>query len=49
MADSNLAEQYQHQIEDVIQRFLNSMRHSRTRVDINSSGEDEFCIVELTL
>ena len=49
MADSNLAEQYQHQIEDVIQRFLNSMRHSRARVDINSSREDEFCIVELTL
>ena len=49
MADSNLAEQYQHQTEDVIQRFLNSMRHSRARVDINSSREDEFCIVELTL
>ena len=49
MADSNLAEQYQHQIADVIERFVKSMRDSRARVDINSSREDKFCIVELTL
>ena len=49
MAQSNLAEQYQHRIEDIIQRFVNSMRDSRARVDINSSREDGFCIVELTL
>ena len=49
MAESNPAEQYQHRIADIIQRFLNSMRDSRTRVDIDSSTEDGFCIVELTL
>ena len=49
MAQSNLAEQYQHWIADIIQRFVNSMRDSRARVDINSSREDGFCIVELTL
>ena len=49
MADSNLTEQYQHQIENIIQRFVNSMRDSRARVDINSSREHGFCIVELTL
>ena len=49
MAQSNPAEQYQHRIADIIQRFVNSMRDSRARVDINSSREDGFCIVELTL
>ena len=49
MAESNRAEQYQHRIADIIQRFVNSMRDSRARVDINSSREDSFCIVELTL
>ena len=49
MVQSNPAEQYQHRISDIIQRFVNSMRDSRARVDINSSREDGFCIVELTL
>ena len=49
MAQNNLAEQYQHRIIDIIERFVNSMRDSRARVDINSSREDGFCIVELTL
>ena len=49
MAESNPAEQYQHKISDIIQRFVHSMRDSRARVDINSSREDGFCIVELTL
>ena len=49
MVESNPAEQYQHRIADIIQRFVNSMRDSRAKVDINSSREDGFCIVELTL
>ena len=49
MVESNPAEQYHHMISDIIQRFVNSMRDSRARVDINSSREDGFCIVELTL
>ena len=49
MAQNNVAEQYQHRIADIIERFVNSMRDSRMRVDINSSREDGFCIVELTL
>ena len=49
MAQSNLAEQYQHRIADIIQRFVNSMTDSRAKIDINSSREDRFCIVELTL
>ena len=50
MAQSNLAEQYQHQIADIIQRFVNSMTDSRARVDINASREEDgFWIAELTL
>ena len=50
MAQSNLAEQYQHRIADIIQRFVNSMTDSRARIDINSSREEDgFWIVELTL
>ena len=49
MAQSNLAEQYQHRKADIIQRFVNSMTDSRARIDINSSREeDRFWIVELT-
>ena len=49
MAQSNLAEQYEHRIADIIERFVNSMTDSRARIDINSSREDRFWIVELTL
>ena len=49
MAQSNEAEQYQHRIANIIERFVNSMTDSRARVDINSSREDGFCIVELFL
>ena len=49
MVQNNLAEQYQHRIIDIVERFVNSMRDSRARVDINSLREDGFCIVELTL
>ena len=49
MVQSNPAEEYQHRISDIIQRFVNFMSDSRARVDINSSREDGFCIVELTL
>ena len=49
MAMSNCAEQYQHQISDIFDKFLNSMRASRVRVDIDSLCQDRFCIVKLTL
>ena len=49
MAMSNHAEQYQHQISDIFDKFLNSMRDSRVRVDIDSLCQDGFCIVKLTL
>ena len=49
MAESNRTKQYQHQISDIFDRYLNSMRDSRARVDIDSSREDGFCIVKLTL
>ena len=45
MAQNNMAEQYQHRIIDIVERFVNSMRDSRARVDINSLREDRFCIV----
>lgn len=49
MAMSNRAEQYQHQISDIFDKFLNSMRDSRVRVDIDSLHQDGFCIVKFTL
>ena len=49
MAMSNRAEQYQHQISDIFDKFLNSRTDSRVRVDIDSLRQDGFCIVKLTL
>ena len=49
MACTNPAEQYQWQIWDLFESFLNSMKDSRTRVEVNSQRHQGLCIVKITL
>ena len=49
MACINPAEQYQWQISDLFESFLNSMKDSRARVEIDSQRHEGLCIVKITL
>ena len=45
----NPAEQYQWQISDLFETFLNSMKDSRARVEVDSQRHEGLCIVKITL
>ena len=49
MACMNPAEQYQWQISDLFVSFLNSMKDSRARVEVDSQRHEGLCIVKITL
>ena len=49
MACINPAQQYQWQISDLFDCFLNSMKDSRARVEVDSQRHEGFCIVKITL
>ena len=49
MACINPAQQYQWQISDLFDGFLNSMKDSRARVEVDSQSPEGFCIVKITL
>ena len=45
----NPAEQYQWQISDLFETFLNSMKDSRARVEVDSQRHEGLCIIKVTL
>ena len=49
MASVNEAEQYQWQIADLFESFLNCMKESRARVEVDSQRHQGLCIVKVTL
>ena len=49
MACINPAQQYQWRISDLFDSFLNSMKDSRTRVEVDSQRHEGLCIVKITL
>ena len=49
MACINPVQQYQWQISDLFDCFLNSMKDSRARVEVDSQRHKGFCIVKITL
>ena len=49
MACINPAQQYQWRISDLFDSFLNSMKDSRARVEVDSQRHEGLCIVKITL
>ena len=49
MACINPVQQYQWQISDLFDGFLNSMKDSCARVEVDSQRHEGFCIVKITL
>ena len=49
MACINPAQQYQWKISDLFDSFLNSMKDSRARVEVDSQRHEGLCIVKITL
>ena len=49
MACINPAQQYQWKISDLFDSFLNSMKDSRARVEVDSQRHKGLCIVKITL
>ena len=49
MACINPVQQYQWQISDLFDCFLNSMKDSRARVEVDSQRHEGFCIIKITL
>ena len=45
----NVAEQYQHEISNIFDDFLDLMRLSRPRVDVSSQRYFGYCVVTVTL